>query len=248
MGVVAVGAQEVAFGAVPIAHAAPVDTLPPIAKNGAVALATQAIGLVKPNQSPVGEPQAIAVVGIVAVKTPPVRGAVIEMDVLVKILELPPSGVDLHIPVALGTGVDPLLGERWRRHPVITSRLVGTRRLHLRWKGEIEIDLGEIRRAIGSTPPGIVTNLADAAADDREKSQQRDGNEDDEQDRERGRTGKELLVRRLRGRRAIRFVRGRCFRRELVIRDRSNPGRRPLRHRESTSEQAQYRFPSHDRP
>ena len=114
MWIVAVGTQQIALGTIPVTDPAPMDALAPITVNGAVALTAQPIGLVEADQGTVDEPQTVAVLRIVTIEAPAVRRAVLEVDVVVEILELPALAIDLHVGVAFGAREDPFLGERRR--------------------------------------------------------------------------------------------------------------------------------------
>ncbi len=181
MRIVAVGTQQIALGTIPVTDPAPMDALAPITVDRAVALTAQPIGLVEADQGIVDKPQTVAVVRVVTIEAPAVCRAVLEVDVVVEILELPALAIDLHVGVAFGAREDPFLGERRRWHPEDPAGLLRSRDLDLFTQREVKFDLREIGRCIGFTAPGVRADVADTATHDREQSEQRQGNEDDQQ-------------------------------------------------------------------
>src|ERR1039458_504877 len=68
--VVAVRAQQVLFGAVPVAGAAAVDAGAPVTVFFAVALAAQAVGFVERDALAAGQVNEVAIGGVVAIQAP----------------------------------------------------------------------------------------------------------------------------------------------------------------------------------
>ena len=94
--IVAMDAQQIAFGAVPVAGAAAVHAGPPVAIFFAVALAAEAVGFLERHALAAGQVQEVAVVGVVAIQAPAVGFVVLENDVGVHGGQLAPGAVGRH--------------------------------------------------------------------------------------------------------------------------------------------------------
>jgi hypothetical protein len=107
MGVVAVGAEEIALVSVPIPASAAVDACPPIPVFLSVTLPAQAIGLLEKNRRPAGEMELVSVFRIVAVQAPAVFLVMQQHDFRVKPRQISPFPVHGHHAMAVGAWVDP---------------------------------------------------------------------------------------------------------------------------------------------
>ena len=109
-------AQAVCLLSVPLTGPATVNPRFPVAVDSSMALPAQAVGLLELHQRSAGEPQPVAVVGVVAVQTPAVLLVVLQVDLLVRHLQLAALGAHRDVRVvAVGAGED-TLAEGRRRH------------------------------------------------------------------------------------------------------------------------------------
>src|SRR5664279_3761272 len=95
-------AQQVGFGAVPVAGAAAMNAGPPVAVLLAVALAAEAVRFFERHMLAAGQVQDVAVVGVVTVQAPAVGLIVLENDVGVHGRKLTPVAVRRHTGMAVG--------------------------------------------------------------------------------------------------------------------------------------------------
>ena len=119
MGVVAVGAEEIALAPVPVPGSAAVDPCSPIPVFLPVTLPAEAVGFLEGDGCSAGKMKVVSVLRIVAVQAPTVFFVMSQDDVRMKPRENPAFPVHGHHFVAVGTREDSRR-EGWGRyfHPL----------------------------------------------------------------------------------------------------------------------------------
>jgi hypothetical protein len=100
------GAQQVTLPSVPVAAALPVHTRPPVAELVPVALPAKLVGFGKINQGSAGQPEFVAIAGIMAIQAPAMLLVVTQNDIGMFFLEHSTVRISFQVLVAFGAGID----------------------------------------------------------------------------------------------------------------------------------------------
>ena len=128
VGVVAVSAEKVGpLAAGEVSRPFSVDSRPPVPVDISVTFTAEPVAFSELYQRPVEEPQFIAILGIMAIQTPPHGFRMVQPDIRMFVLEFSFFAIDFHAGMAVAAGVHPLChgrrgdrklfrGRRGRRH------------------------------------------------------------------------------------------------------------------------------------